>query len=276
MLGIIPKRRGGALDPTKINGLDKANTSGWTEYTDDTDWYYQTLEKAVRSSWADCYFFSKFNGVDEATSATDLSESGVGSPHTITFANDAQIDTGIADVWGNNNGVLKLDGTGDYCSLAQHADFNLGSNEFLVGMWARRNSVGSAQYLYGQYKGASDGIYLSFSATNTVTFQAGNGSWTIDLESVRTITDDGLWHHVAIRRVGNVWDLLVDGYVEATVTNSLTLTDKTSNIAIGIAAWDFSANPFNGWIGDLTVFNGGVESIPRGGPWEQYSKYNVG
>jgi len=67
----------------------------------------------------------RFDGADGATSAADESPSG----HSISFAGNAQLDTDHFK-WGPAS--LLCDGSGDYCTVADHADWSLGTSPFTI------------------------------------------------------------------------------------------------------------------------------------------------
>ena len=79
-----------------------------------------------------------FDGADAATTITD--DNAGGSAHTWTAAANAQIDT-AQFVFGGAS--LLIDGTGDYVSTPDHADFTLGSSDFAVEARARPATNGA-------------------------------------------------------------------------------------------------------------------------------------
>lgn len=78
------------------------------------------------------------DGADEGTTFTDKSSTG----HTVTATGDAQTD--IAQKKFGVSSCL-LDGTGDYLSLADHADWFMGSSEATVDFQARFNSLAAGE-----------------------------------------------------------------------------------------------------------------------------------
>jgi hypothetical protein len=70
-----------------------------------------------------------FDGSDASTTITD-SNSG-GSAHTWTAAGNAQIDTAQYK-FGGASGLF--DGTGDWVTTPDHADFTLGSSDFTIDL----------------------------------------------------------------------------------------------------------------------------------------------
>lgn len=94
--------------------------------------------------WANIVLLCGFNGTDGATSSTDESIAA----HTLTFNGDAQIDTAQSKFGGAS---LLLDGTGDYVTAADSADWNF-TAEFTIEAWVRTpapmsNMVSISQYI---------------------------------------------------------------------------------------------------------------------------------
>src|SRR5262245_32929117 len=77
-----------------------------------------------------CKVLLHFNGTDTATTITDSNAGG--SAHTWTAAGNAQIDT-AASKFGGASGLF--DGTGDWVTTSDHADFTLGSGAFTIDLW---------------------------------------------------------------------------------------------------------------------------------------------
>lgn len=74
------------------------------------------------------------NGVDGSTTFTD--ESG----KSWTAKGNAQIDTAGSRFGGAS---ALFDGSGDYMELPDHEDFNVGSGDFTVDFWFRKNANGT-------------------------------------------------------------------------------------------------------------------------------------
>lgn len=159
-----------------------------------------------------------FNGTDGATSFID--ESG----KTWTAAGSAQIDTAQSKFGGAS---LLLDGTTDYISTPDSADFNFSNGDFTIDFWFRAASTMDNFDTWF-------GIWNSTPAnTNYIKFDYGSGgairfvvvaSSSIVAEytasSAQTFTA-GTWYHLAVVRNGTNILIFKDG-------TSLTLTTGTA------------------------------------------------
>src|SRR5690606_29617491 len=105
-----------------------------------------------------------FEGSDGSATFTDSNIGGAAK--TWTANGNAQIDTAQSK-FGAASGLF--DGTGDYITTPDHNDFTLGSSDFTIDFWAKRNSNGNMR-IYGQANStpsdASISITGGFDASN--------------------------------------------------------------------------------------------------------------
>src|SRR3990167_9675179 len=98
------------------------------------------------------------DGVDAATSFPDVSASA----HTVTANGNAQVDTAQSKFGGAS---LIVDGTGDYLSVPDHADWDFGTGDFTVDFWFRRNGTqGAFSNMVSSFNGAS-GWHIAFGSS---------------------------------------------------------------------------------------------------------------
>ncbi|MCH7827478.1 MAG: hypothetical protein IIC75_05850 [Bacteroidetes bacterium] len=101
------------------------------------------------------------NGTDTSTVFTDDSASA----HSVTANGNAQIDT-AQSVFGGASGLF--DGTGDYLSIPDNADFDVGGGDWCVDFRVRFNTVPTGAeiaFFYNQYLSSSRAMELSFNAS---------------------------------------------------------------------------------------------------------------
>lgn len=181
--------------------------------------------------WQSVVFQSAFDGANGSTSATDDSLSS----HSITFVGNAQI----------NGNELLLDGTGDWVSCADSADFNVQSAQ--NGQWtieldvtADANPPSTVGYIAGQYD--TTGNQRSWAITQQVSgdlelFISQNGS------SFTAIALCGSSEYSAATKFnlivafdGANYYAAIDGVITATAFGSGTyesLFNSTSEFRIG-------------------------------------------
>lgn len=191
-----------------------------------------------------------FNGVDASTTFTD--ESG----KVWTAAGNAQIDT-AEKKFGSASGLF--DGTGDYISTPDHADFAFGSSDFTIDFWFNRaGGDGTTRGIAAQNDEALTATLTSFrifmDTANRVQAQAFVGGTVFTVVGTSAFTANG-FHHGAFVRTGNILKLFVDGVQEGgnvaisgSVNNSAE-TIKVGTIAAGGIYW-------NGWLDEFRISAG--------------------
>ena len=136
------------------------------------------------------------DGADASTTFTDAS---IGGAHGNATANgNAQVGT-AQSVFG---GASYLgDGTGDYLSYADHADWNLGASEFAIDFRVRWPTVALSNFI-GQWGSTTDLGWLIQFQSNLLIFY-----WTTDgtVGTVGNVFDAWIpsantWNHVAVER----------------------------------------------------------------------------
>lgn len=191
-----------------------------------------------------------FNGADAATSTI---ESSTGK--AVTFVGNAQIDT-AQKKFGSSS--LLLDGTGDYLTLVDSADWAFGTGAFTIDCWVRLSTTTPThQGIVSQYQDASN--HWEFGTVNAIPvfYTAVGGSYTIALSSGYTLSAN-TWYHLALTRSGNTWRFFVNGTQQGgDLTETDTVPDMSSTLAIGrMALATTSADYFNGWIDELRIVKG--------------------
>ena len=177
------------------------------------------------------------------------------SAHTIT-ANGDVTNTRAQKKVGSSS--IYFDGTADYLSVADSADWALGSN-FTVETWVRFASTSSDLTLLNHWKGngVAAAWALQLDGGNTVKFfystdgtnSAANSSWSWT-PSLNT------WYHVAVVRDGSDLELYIDG----TQTGS---TYDISSSTIANIAWPLEIGYYsniggyglNGYMDEIRISN---------------------
>lgn len=195
------------------------------------------------------------NGNDASTSFTD--ETG----KAVTANGNAQIDTAQSKFGGAS---CILDGTGDYLSLSDSADWQLdggsNSNAWTIDFWLRFNGdptttdVGFVQ----QYVDANNtwSLYLS---SNVLFFRVVSGAAGIINVNASWNPATATWYHVAIVKNGTTGYLLfVDGtQIGTTLVDTDPLPDFAGGLRIGLVNNLYVTNAYlNGWIDEFRISKG--------------------
>jgi len=191
------------------------------------------------------------DGADASTTFTD--ETG----KTWTANGNAQIDT-AQQKFGTASGLF--DGTGDYIDTPDHADFDIGSGDFTIDFWVRRNAVGLHR-ICGQGDNLATATTISWAmyfnaGTNTLTGGFNVVAVTKAATSTGTVTADGIWHHIAMVRYGNTMTLYIDGTADGTVdVTGATANNSAYKPTIGRLG-ELAGQNYNGWIDEFRFSKG--------------------
>lgn len=186
------------------------------------------------------------DGANASTTFTDVQ-----GLHTVTANGNAQVST-AQSVFGGASALF--DGTGDYLSLANSTDWNLGaagSGDFTIDFRLRFATVATCGLVSAANSGNITGWNISYSNTshaiilqNNDDATAGSASWT---------PSSGTWYHVAIIRVSGTITVYIDG------TSIGTITDQSLNNngnALTIGAWADASSSLNGYVDEFRISKG--------------------
>lgn len=171
---------------------------------------------------------------------------------TVMPSGNAQISTTQSKFGGSS---AYFDGTVDCVSVPVSEDWNFGTGDFTVEMYAYFLAHTSVMELVGNYKGSTTGWGLQRrSDTNTLSFHHGDTS----LVSASWIPSDGVWYHIAVSRASNVLRLFVGGtQIGADTANSTNISGSTNPLLVGNLYLTGSyVQGFNGYIDDLRITKG--------------------
>ena len=168
----------------------------------------------------------------------------------ITTVGSAVVDTGTKK-WGA--GSLSVPTVSDYLTAANSTDFQFLTGGFTIEAWIKTTQ--STDYgSIAMYSTSNDGWNFLTSANGSKMFcSVGDGGATAALTGATTI-NDGNWHHVAMSHDGTTFRILVDGVVDASVANTMSVTNSAGLLYIG--RWATAIRPFVGHIDDLRITKG--------------------
>lgn len=195
------------------------------------------------------------DGVDASTTITDSNAGG--SSHTWTAAGNAQIDTAQSKFGGAS---MLFDGTGDYVSTPDHADFTLGSSDFTVDFWFRCDDVsGADRYAFGQTDSslttATRSVLGGRLSTDVMFAQVfvGTNTYAVYGSTVFNSSTNTGWHHYALVRTGDTLKLFIDGEQEgSSVAIVGSANDSSNEFSVG-AFGEYAASRWLGWIEEFRV-----------------------
>jgi hypothetical protein len=192
----------------------------------------------------------RFDGTDAATTYT--AETG----QTITFVGQAQLDTAQTKFGVSS---LLLDGTGDYITVPDNANWNFGTGDFTIEMHVRFNAHTSHAGLYSQYVDANNYIIFYWDTVTGLNFLHKATSVIASYQTAWT-PSNATWYHLALVRQGANIYFWVDGTLQTTtITTAITAATSFPDLAAAIRIGDYgdaSTAMFNGWIDEVLILKG--------------------
>jgi hypothetical protein len=186
------------------------------------------------------------DGADASTTFTD--ESG----KTWTAQGGAQIDTAQSK-FGGASGLF--DGTGDYASTPNSADFDFGTGNWTVDCQLRRNGTKAYPGIIGAYNAANAGWLISLGNSDNKVRVYYNGAQQI--LTTGTLADL-TWTHFAVVRSGNTMTVYFNGVADATTCDVTgdTVNSAGTGAVIGRYITDTNNYYWIGWIDEFRVSKG--------------------
>jgi hypothetical protein len=198
--------------------------------------------------WSSVISGLHFDGTNGATTTSCV------KGQTYTLHNGAALSTATKK-WGS--AALALDGTNDYITAPDSADFNFGAGDFTLECWVRPAAFANnvdlitkrSAFTYGPFS-----LYLQTDGRMRLLSSGDGANWGVDITAAAGALTANTWAHVAATRSGNVWTVWVNGVSQATTTVSHTVMTNATAVSVGAQA--NGANPFNGHIDDVRITKG--------------------
>ena len=153
------------------------------------------------------------DGSDGGTTFTDSS----GSAHTITPSGNTHTDTTIKKI---GTASAQFDGNGDYLTLADSADWDIGTN-WTAEFWAYNSTSVNDTYVLNHSTDANNlwGIKMNTNCSPRFFIQV-SGSNTVLINGSADATRANKWTHYAIVKEGSVWTWYINGVLDIGISDS--------------------------------------------------------
>ncbi|MBM3701731.1 MAG: LamG domain-containing protein [Actinobacteria bacterium] len=197
-----------------------------------------------------------FNGVDAASAYT----SDDNNARTVTFVGNAQLDNAQYKFGNGRQGYtsLFLDGTGDYVTIPDSADWDFGTGDFTIDCWLRFSSIAGNIRIVSHDNTAvaenGDWLIQYRQGDGVLRFTWYDGGWTTAdstwSPSVNT------WYHMAIVRTGNTLKFFIDGTqlgADKSITSDIT---RAGIIELYIGASNTPDQYFGGYLDEVHILKG--------------------
>jgi hypothetical protein len=196
------------------------------------------------------------DGTDGSTTFTDSSPT---TPHTVTAVGNAQIDTADKK-FGTAAGLF--DGTGDWLTIPDNADFDLSGGTWTIDMWVNVDSLAAERGLYSQGTTGADTDYMAITITTggavkLSIFAVGVEVLdTAGLQTADSVVLINTWTHIRVVENGDDYYIFVNGVEKAYVADTERPADYNSVVVIGARrTGDTTGLPYIGHIDEIRLTN---------------------
>lgn len=198
-------------------------------------------------------FLSHYDGTD--TSTTIVDEKG----HAVTCVGNAQLDT-AQQKFGPSS--LLLDGTGDYTTTPDSADWVFTASNFTIEGWVRFAAITGNHVFCSQYENTTNqrAFFLRRTTGNLLTLSifrntgvsnstadTAEGSWTPVIDT---------WYHIAATWDGSNTRVFADGVLIGSNNPSTGPINSNQPLIFGAVNSSGFTQFMNGWLDDWRLTKG--------------------
>ena len=150
------------------------------------------------------------------------------------------------------SGSYEFDGTGDYIDTTNPLS---GTGDFTMEGWVYPTASGTydGYFTTCQASGANGGIVV---AKDKFFVTHGGGSSQIGFSTI----ENGVWYHIALQRISNVFSLYLNGVLQGTATATVSLTGST--LRLGSRYVDNTTHTFEGYMSNFRIVDGSTVYTP--------------
>jgi subtilisin family serine protease len=163
-----------------------------------------------------------------------------------------------------------FDGSGDYLSIADHADFNLSGGVWTIDGWFRLSSLSTIQSVYAQQNDANNMFRILVSTTGALQVQVmEDNNPVVSYATVGGTIQANSWYHFAVVEEGDSWKTYVNGVLVRSITDTDRALDYTS--AVRISGYESGQRQLTGWVDKIRVIQGAARWSANFDPLYDYA-----
>ena len=227
---------------------DNVITEKYSGFTTSTAYRYHRIKATASAGDVKCAELEFYEGAPGLTEFTDSSSNA----HAITVHGDTHHQLPVKKIGTSS---ILFDGTGDTLSIADHADWSFGTNDFTIEFWIKTSSATDlANHGGGSTANTAFTMWLGGNGTNFSAIFCIGGS-NVQFTHAAPNVADGSWHHLAVVRNGNVFTKYVDGTSNATFTNSGAINEASTPLVFGagLVTLNGPGTNFNGHMDEIRI-----------------------
>lgn len=197
---------------------------------------------------------------------------------TVTVNGGAAISSSQSKIGGTS---IYLDGSGDYLTLDDSADWEFGTDNFTIDWWEYRTSSTDNKSLFS--RGDADSRYKGYtvgyaSGGSLGTYISSNGSsWDMVVPLTMGSISLNEWVHFAVVRIGTGFTAYKNGVSAGTATSSASIYNPSDKFVIGMyVSSGPTYNYFTGYVSHIRVTRKALWTTTFSPPTliTDYFKYN--
>ena len=193
-----------------------------------------------------CSLLLHCDGSNGSTTFTDNSP----RTKTVTSNNGAAIST-VQSKFGGASALF--DGTNDYLSIPNNAEFNFASGTFTIECWFYFLTSVTDKTLLTTYYNSNQSWYIQTYLGKIVVGFSGDGG---DITGTTTISAN-TWYHVAVSGTPGSYKLFINGTQEGSTYTGATSLASSAPLYIGVLIYNsVGYGYFNGYIDEVRITNG--------------------
>ncbi|KKR45495.1 MAG: S-layer domain-containing protein [Parcubacteria group bacterium GW2011_GWC1_40_13] len=189
---------------------------------------------------------------DEIASSTSIKDSSF-SGKAITANGDAKIAGG-----GKIGNSVYFDGAGDYLTIPDSDDWNIGGGDFAIDFWVRLTSFASENGLLMQFTDTGNFMRVFYYSDGILQYNVwsggGNNSNVLKTTSALSL---GVWTHVALVKSGTATTWYINGQSSGSKVMTYDWGNYTETLQIGRQENELSAFYYlTGYLDELRIIKG--------------------
>ncbi len=148
----------------------------------------------------------------------------------------------LASNTGKFGNYFSLDGSGDFLTVSDHPDFNLGTGNFTVDFQVKWDDTTSYSRLFeiGSYYGVGKGLSVQwYPNAMQICYNGGNCS------DIPFQHEAGRWYHLAFVREGDAINFYSDGKRVGSVPLTPGTAIQTAGTGLRMGVWNYYPNSYN-------------------------------